>query len=126
MQSVLSSANGLAAAAPFTGSVDVNNKGTATIASLNAVSTTYNRTLTAGVTFTSATGDYAWTTSDGATGTGTWTAGTPITINGFALQLAGVPKSGDTISVVPTVSVAANNGNALAFSKLVTAGIVAL
>jgi len=125
MQSVLASTKGLAAAAPFTGSVDVNNTGTATIASLAAVNPSYNGALSADITFTSAAGDYSWSMSDGSTGTGTWTAGSPITLNGFELKLAGVPKSGDKISVVPTVSVASNNGNALAFAKLASTGIVA-
>lgn len=125
MQSVLASTNGLAAAAPFTGSVDVDNTGTATVASVNAVNPSYNGTLSADITFTSAAGAYSWSMSDGSTGTGTWTAGTPISLNGFELNLAGVPKSGDKIAVVPTVAVAANNGNALAFAKLASTGIVA-
>lgn len=125
MQSVLASTKGLAAAAPFTGSVDVNNTGTATIASLAAVNPSYNGALSADITFTSASGDYSWSLSDGSTGTGTWTAGAPISLNGFELNLAGVPKSGDRIAIAPTVSVGANNGNALAFAKLASTGIVA-
>ena len=125
MQSVLASTKGIAAASPFTASVGVDNQGTATIASLTAVDPSYNGALSANITFTSATGDYAWTLSNGATGTGTWTAGAPISLNGFELNLAGVPKSGDTVSVVPTVSVATNNGNALGFANLHNAGIVA-
>jgi len=124
MQSVLASVNGLAAASPFTGSVGVANTGTATIGSLAAVNPAYNGALSASITFTSNTGDYTWTMSDATTGTGTWTAGTPISLNGFELNLDGVPKSGDTVSVVPTVSVASNNGNALAFARLASAGIV--
>ena len=124
MQTVLASTQGLAAAAPFTGSVGVANTGTATVASLSAVSPTYNPALSTSITFTSGSGNYNWSMSDGSAGTGTWTAGTPIALNGYELNLAGVPKSGDAVSVVPTVSVASNNGNALAFSQLGTAGIV--
>jgi flagellar hook-associated protein 1 len=101
MQSVLASSKGLAAAAPFTGSASVDNTGTATIASLVAVNTSYNGTLSAAITFTSAA-----------------VAQRPVVV-------AGVPKSGDKIAVVPTVSVAANNGNALAFARLASTGIVA-
>ena len=128
MQSVLANTKGLAAASPFTGSANVGNTGTATIASLVAVNTAYNGTLSTGITFTSATGDYSWSMSDGTTtttGTGTWTAGTPIALNGYELNLTGVPKSGDKLSVVPTVAVASSNGNALAFARLGSAGIVA-
>jgi flagellar hook-associated protein 1 FlgK len=125
MQSVLASTKGIAAASPFTGSIGVDNTGTATIASLSAVNPSYAGALSADITFTSAAGDYAWSLSDGSTGTGTWTAGTPIGLNGFELNLVGVPKSGDTVSIVPTVVVAANNGNALGFTRLAQAGIVA-
>ena len=124
MQTVLGSARGLAAAAPFTGSIGVNNTGTATLKSLVAVNPTYNGALSASIAFTSNTGDYTWTMSDATTGTGTWTAGTPISLNGFELSLDGVPKSGDTVSVSPTVSVGANNGNALGFARLAVAGVV--
>ena len=124
MQTVLASPTGIAAASPFTASVGVSNTGTATVSSVLAVGPSYDGTLSADITFTSATGDYNWTLSDGSTGTGTWTAGTPISLNGFELSLAGVPKSGDTISVVPTVSTTSNNGNALAFAALGTAALV--
>ena len=124
MRAVLSDPKGLAAAAPFTASAGVSNTGTATVASLAAVNPTYNGSLTATIAFTSNTGDYTWNLSDGTSGTGTWTAGTPISLNGFALALDGVPRSGDTLSVAPTVSVTGNNGNALAFARLATAPIV--
>ncbi|MGK2901146.1 MAG: flagellar basal body rod C-terminal domain-containing protein, partial [Burkholderiaceae bacterium] len=125
MQMVMGGTNGLAAAAPFTGSMGVANTGTATLASMTAVDPAYNGALSATITFTSDTGDYAWTLSDGTSGTGAWTAGTPIGLNGFALNLAGVPKTGDTVDVKPTTAVASNNGNAIAFANLASRGIVA-
>ena len=125
MQTMLANTNGLAAAAPFTGRAGISNTGTATVASLVAVNPAYNGALSANITFTSGTGNYTWTMSDATTGTGTWTAGTPISLNGFELSLAGVPRSGDTVDVLPTVSVASNNGNALGFVRLGSAGIVA-
>ena len=125
MTAVLASTKGLAAASPFTGSTGVNNTGTATLASLVAVNPAYNGSLSANISFTSNSGDYAWSLSDGTSGTGTWAAGAPIGLNGFELRLAGVPRSGDTVSVAPTVSVASNNGNALALVAMGNAGIVA-
>lgn len=125
MQMVMGGTNGLAAAAPFTGSMGVANTGTATLASLTAIDPTYNGALSATITFTSDAGDYAWTLSDGSSGTGAWTAGTPIGLNGFALNLAGVPKTGDTVDVKPTTAVASSNGNAIAFANLASRGIVA-
>jgi flagellar hook-associated protein 1 len=125
MQTVLANTQGIAAASPFTGSVGASNTGTASVRSLVAVDPAYNGALTTNIAFTSNTGDYTWTMSDGSSGTGTFTAGTPISLNGYQLSLDGVPKSGDTVSVVPTAAVAANNGNALAFANLGTTGIVA-
>jgi flagellar hook-associated protein 1 FlgK len=125
MESVLGSTQGLAVASPFTASVDTNNTGTATIKSLSAVDPNYDGTLSANIAFTSDTGDYTWTLTDGTTGAGHWTAGTPITVNGAELNLDGVPKNGDKVAIVPTLAVATNNGNALAFTRLSSAGIVA-
>jgi flagellar hook-associated protein 1 FlgK len=125
MRSVLADPRGIAAAAPFTASVGTGNAGTASVASLVATNPAYNGALSTTISFTSASGDYSWSMSDGSSGTGIWTAGMPISLNGYALSLDGVPKSGDTFDVAPTVQVAANNGNALAFSRLGSAGIVA-
>jgi flagellar hook-associated protein 1 FlgK len=127
MRSVLSNPNGLAAAAPFTASTGTGNTGTATIGSLAVVNPppAYDRTLTATITFTDNSGNYSWNLSNGTNGTGTWTAGSPIALNGFELNLDGVPRANDTLSVAPTTSVASNNGNALAFANLADVGIVA-
>jgi len=123
MRTVLTDPRGLAAASPVTATIGAANTGTAAVASLAAVSTTLDRTLTANLTFTTDTGDYNWETVDPsgtvtAAGTGTWTAGTAIALNGFELKLNGVPKTNDTVSVKPTVSTSANNGNALAMANL--------
>src|SRR5207245_2583942 len=57
-------------------------------------------------------------------GTGTLVPGQPIALNGFALQLSGVPKSGDTFTVSKTMVPAGNNGNANAILALRDAQIV--
>ena len=124
MKAVLNSTKAIAAASPFTAALGVGNSGSATLNSVVAVDPSYDGTLTTDVTFTSSTGAYSWSMSDGSTGTGTWTAGTPITLNGFALTLDGVPKSGDTVSIAPTLAVSTNNGNARAFAALGNTGIV--
>ena len=135
MRTVLSNPKGLAAAAPFVASLGSANTGTAAVASLAAVNPAYDRTMTATITFTDNSGHYTWSLSNGTTTTNSpasppaaplvWTAGTPISLNGFELNLDGVPKSGDVVSVAPTTSVASNNGNALAFADLADVGIVA-
>ncbi|MEO8154761.1 MAG: flagellar hook-associated protein FlgK [Rhizobacter sp.] len=130
MKAVLNDPKGLAAASAVTGTFAVTNTGTATAASLGLVDTTaYDPSLTARLTFTSATGDYSYDMLDASnavvsSGTGNWTAGSPIALNGFSLQLSGVPRSGDVISVGATTSPASNNGNATAFVALATTPFV--
>lgn len=132
MQRVLDDPKGIAAASPVTASVGVNNTGTASIASVKAVSTTLNPQLTATLSFTSATGDYSWQLVDSGTGTvtssgtGTWTPGQSISLNGWQLDLNGVPKSGDTVVVQKTPFPATNNDNARALTDLRDARIVGL
>jgi flagellar hook-associated protein 1 FlgK len=99
------------------------NKGTATVAGLNVVSSTNDPTISAAINFTDATGDYNYTLTDSsgnvtASGSATWTAGQPISLNGFELNLNGVPANGDTIAVNKTAHPESNNGNALAMVGL--------
>ena len=130
MARVLSDARGIAAAAPVTASVGGANTGTATVASLNVVSTSVDPTQTATITFTSGSGAYDWELRDASTnalltsGSGTWSAGQPIALNGFELNLAGVPASGDVFTVAQTAFPASNNGNALALANLRDAMLV--
>lgn len=124
MRAVMTDPRGLAAASAVTGSFAVTNTGTASAASLGLVDpAAYDSTLTARLTFTSDTGDYSYDMVDASnavvsSGTGTWTAGTPIELNGFSLQLNGVPRTGDVIDVAPTTAPASSNGNAVAFVAL--------
>jgi flagellar hook-associated protein 1 len=130
MRRVLDDPKGIAAASPVTGSVGTSNTGTASIAALKAVSTSLDPQLTATITFTSDSGDYDWELRDAATnalvsnGAATWTAGQSITLNGFQLDLHGVPRSADTLTVQGTAFPAGNNGNALALTDLREARIV--
>jgi flagellar hook-associated protein 1 FlgK len=124
MQRVLDDPRGVAAASPVAATVGVANTGTATIGALAVVSTSVNPQNTANIAFTSAGGDYAWELRDRdsnalvSSGTGTWTAGEPIALNGFELSLSGVPANGDSFSVGKTMFPASNNGNALALAGL--------
>nr|HET7857652.1 flagellar hook-associated protein FlgK [Caldimonas sp.] len=121
---------GIAAASPVTASVAATNTGTAAVASLAATSTSLNPNLTATITFTDDLGNYTWNLVDTTavlpptSGTGTWSAGQPIALNGFALQLSGVPKNGDAVTVAKTAVPAGNNGNANALMALRDATIV--
>lgn len=123
--------SGLAAAAPVVGTVDVNNKGTATVDSLYAVNSKFDKSLQpATVQFGTVNADqsinYTITLADNTSYTGTWKAGQAIGNDpannvdlGFELRLNGVPREGDKINLQPSDAVVAtNNGNAKAFLKL--------
>jgi flagellar hook-associated protein 1 FlgK len=124
MRRVLDDVRGIAAASPLTASASPANTGTATVASLTVVSASIDPELSASVTFTSASGNYAWELRNRTTnalvssGTATWSAGSPIALNGFELKLDGVPRNGDVFSAVKTAFPGANNGNALALVAL--------
>ncbi len=125
----------LAAASPLTATAAAANVGTAQVASM-VVNGNPVPGATAQVNFTSDSGDYSWELRDAAnnllaSGSGTWQPGqtipaAPQQINGFELQLSGVPRAGDSLSVAPTPASAlgTNNGNALALLQLRDAGIV--
>jgi flagellar hook-associated protein 1 FlgK len=122
MRRVLDDPKAIAAASPVTASSSATNTGTANVASLTVVNPTVNPQNTATISFTSSTGDYSWQLVDSTTnavvanGTGIWTPGTPIALNGFELQLNGVPANGDSFTVSKTQYPAVNNGNALAMA----------
>lgn len=124
MARVLDDPNGIAAASPVSATLPATNTGTASIGSLTVVNSSINPNLTATFSFTSATGNYNWELRDRVTnalsssGSGTWTPGQPIALNGFELQLNGVPANGDTVSVSKTLYPSTNNGNALAMAAL--------
>lgn len=137
MASVLFDPLDLAAAAPLYASAAPGNLGTATVAELRInASPLPVPGATARVTFTSDSGDYTWELFDASStllssGTATWLPGEaiptpPTDINGFSLQLAGVPRSGDIINIEPTPAsaLATNNGNALALLALRDAAVV--
>jgi flagellar hook-associated protein 1 len=129
MRAVLDDPAGVAAASPVTATLGMNNTGTASLASLKVVDASIDPSLTASISFTSATGDYSWELRDPSgtlvsSGTAVWTAGQPIQLNGFELNLNGVPASGDTMEVSKTPFPATNNGNALQMAGLRDAGIV--
>ena len=79
---------------------------------------------TATITFTDDSGNFSYSLVDTTSalptvnGTGTLVAGQPISLNGFALRLTGLPKSGDTLTVARTAFPAGDNGNANALLAL--------
>ncbi len=129
MVTTMDDPKGIAAASPVIGTIGVGNSGTATIASVNATSVALNPNLKATLTFTSPTA-YTYTLVDTtgtlptASSTGTWAPDKPITLNGWAMKLNGVPATGDTLVVEKTPFPSGNNGNANALLALRDSGIL--
>jgi flagellar hook-associated protein 1 FlgK len=121
---VLDDPAGIAAASPVTATVGSANTGTAAVASLSAVSPSLNPNLTATITFHRRCGRlqlqpgrHDRRAADDL-GHRSWTAGQPVKLNGWSLELNGVPRSGDVIGVQKTAYPAGNNGNANALLGL--------
>jgi flagellar hook-associated protein 1 FlgK len=125
----------LAAAAPLLAAADPANTGTVAAASL-ALQAPPLPGARALISFTDDLGHYSWELRDAgnallSSGSGQWQPGQTlpaqaVEINGFTLTLAGVPRSGDRLTVVPTPAgaLASNNGNALALLALRDARLV--
>lgn len=129
MRRVLDDPKGLAAASPLSATVGSTNTGTGSVQSLRVTSSAVDATATANVSFNANTGTYNWELRDTSnavisSGAATWTAGQPIVLNGFELRLNGVPRSGDTFQVGPTLYPGSDNGNALAMIDLRDEGLV--
>ena len=120
---------GIAAASQVTATAGAGNTGTASVSALRTVSGSIDPSLTVGIAFTDDAGNYTWTLTDASStvvssGSGTWSAGTPIALNGFELELNGVPRGGDTLQVARTMYPESNNGNALSLLGLRDEGMV--
>ena len=105
MKRVLDNPTGIAAASPMTAVMGVANKGTATVDGLergeHRQRPERRRRRSPSPTPTAATPTRSTDASGNVTasGNGHWTPGQPIALNGFELNLNGVPASGDTIAV---------------------------
>ena len=126
----------LAAAAPLVASTGPANVGSVAVAGLEVHTAPLPVPgASTRITFTDDSGGYTWELLDAgnatlASGSGSWSAGQPVPappldINGYTLQLNGVPRSGDIVTVEPTpaAAMATNNGNALALLALRDAGL---
>ncbi|MFT3666471.1 flagellar hook-associated protein FlgK [Piscinibacter sp.] len=137
----LENTRGLAAASPVAATFGVDNVGSASVAALSATAVDAAAApLTASIVFTDDNGGYTWELRDASnalvrSGTGTWTPGEPIRSDAWtpaapgqrydwSLELSGVPRSGDTLTVGDTPFPAADNGNAKAMMALRDAGLV--
>lgn len=131
MRRVLDDPRGVAAASSVSATLGTTNTGSASVASLRTVNNSINPKVTVSLTFTNNSGAYNATFTDNTTpppvvttGTGTWTAGQPISYNGWELNLNGVPRTGDVLTVGETQFPSNNNGNANALMGLRDANLV--
>lgn len=117
---------GVAAAAALTGSAASANTGTGSVAAVS-VSDAGNAHLldTTTIKFT-APGSWEATDSGGTVlASGSYTAGQPISANGWSVTLAGTPASGDTFTVAANTNGLNDNSNALAMAGLADTGVLA-
>jgi len=116
----------LAAASPVQASIPSANTGTLSVASLAVTGPTRNANLTDAVTiaFSSPTSYTITDSTNGATASGTYTAGQPIAFNGWSLTLLGAPKAADSVNVAANVGGTGDNTNALALAQLQNANLI--
>ena len=115
----------VAAAAPITAAAAAANTGTAAVAALSIVAAPAAAYQPLRVQFTNANGAYNLVDAGNVVqASGTWSAGTPISFNGFELSLQGRPALGDQFDIAATAFPAANNGNALAFDGMASRGLI--
>jgi flagellar hook-associated protein 1 FlgK len=117
--------NQIAAASPVRVSMPAGNTGSLGVDALDVVGPTRNPALSNSTTLTF-TGAATYDISDGVTTlTGqTYTAGQPITFNGWQLSVHGTPASGDQLNISANVGGIGDNRNALALAGLQSRGLV--
>ena len=130
LTSLLSNPRDLAAASPLVASTPAANKGTLASGALQVTTAPLpfpgaSETLTFAAAVPPATGLVVQSSLGGAAVP--WVPGQALQgLNGYTLQITGVPAVGDTISVVPTTpgALASSNGNALSLAALRDASLV--
>ena len=122
---MLKNPRGLAAANPVTGLMGSANTGTAAIRSLTAVAAPAAPYAPVTLAFTDDVGSYqVLDASRALVGAGTWTPGQPMAYDGLEINITGLPKTGDSLAIAPTVYPAASNGNALRFDNLASLNLI--
>jgi len=120
----LTDPNGIAAAAALTASAGTGNTGSGKAGAVS-VTNSANSNLLSGATITfGAGGNYSITDGAGNTTTGTYTAGQPITADGWSLSLTGTPASGDSFTVATNSNGLSDNSNALSLAALSDTGVL--
>jgi flagellar hook-associated protein 1 FlgK len=122
---VMTDPSGVAAAAALSGSVGSSNLGSATIGSVK-VNDASNPALLDNATVSFATpGNYQVTDGSGAVlASGAYTAGQPISANGWSLTLDGAPAAGDSFKVAANSNGLNDNSNALTLAGMANTGVL--
>ena len=116
--------NGIAAAAALTAKAASGNTGTGAVGSVSVTNAT-NANLLAGASVKfGAAGAYTVTDGNGNTTTGTYTAGQPITADGWSLTLSGTPASGDSFNVAANTNGLNDGSNATSLAALADVGVL--
>jgi flagellar hook-associated protein 1 FlgK len=116
--------NGIAAASALTATAATSNTGTGKVGTVS-VTNSSNANLLSGATVTfGASNTYTITDGAGNTTTGTYTAGQPISADGWSMSLSGTPASGDSFTVSANTNGLNSNGNALALAALSDSGVL--
>jgi flagellar hook-associated protein 1 len=116
----------IAAASPVRSSLPSTNTGSLSVSSLSVVGPTRNANLTdsVNINFTSPTAYTITDSTTGASSSGTYTSGQPISYNGWSLTLLGAPATGDSVGIGANVSGTGDNTNALALAQLQNANLI--
>lgn len=122
---VMTDPRGVAAAAALSGTATSGNLGSGTVGSISVNDPT-NAALLGNATVTFATpGTYQITDAGGATiGGGAYTAGQPISANGWSLTLNGAPAAGDSFKLAANSNGLNDNSNALTLAGMANTGVL--
>ena len=117
---------GVAAAAALNGSAASANTGTGSVASVSVDDAGDAHLLDAATIGFTAPGSWQVTDAGGTVlASGSYTAGQPISANGWSVTLTGTPAAGDSFAVAANTNGLNDNSNALAMAGLADAGVIA-
>lgn len=120
LRAALTDPRGIAAAGPIRTSAAAANLGTGVISAGTVVDASNPALLsTVNIAFTSPT-----TYSVNGSGSFTYTAGSPITINGWEVSLTGAPVTGDTFRIERNAGGTGDNRNALLVAGIQSRGVL--
>jgi flagellar hook-associated protein 1 FlgK len=116
--------DGIAAAAALTATAASGNTGTGVVGSVGVTDATNANLLSGASVKFGAAGAYTITDGNGNTTTGTYTAGQPITADGWSLTLTGTPASGDSFNVAVNTNGLNDGSNATSLAGLADVGVL--